>query len=141
MEHAQREAALHAGDLIVIELHGIDGPAVEFVVLRVRPEDRAQQDASVTFLWMNTHRIPVGAYPSAEFFAVISQIHYRTITCDQNRPLRTRSSATDRKSTRLNSSHVRISYAVFCLKKKNKTRTDGHQRVVLHEVVLVECPY
>src|SRR5690554_73978 len=25
----------------------------------------------------------------------------------------------DRKSTRLNSSHVRISYAVFCLKKKN----------------------
>src|SRR5215813_15281998 len=26
----------------------------------------------------------------------------------------------DRKSTRLNSSHVRISYAVFCLKKKKK---------------------
>src|SRR5207249_5020452 len=29
----------------------------------------------------------------------------------------------DRKSTRLNSSHVSISYAVFCLKKKNKTQT------------------
>src|SRR5690554_7232660 len=29
----------------------------------------------------------------------------------------------DRKSTRLNSSHVRISYAVFCLKKKNSTTT------------------
>src|SRR2546422_6071223 len=28
----------------------------------------------------------------------------------------------DRKSTRLNSSHGYISYAVFCLKKKNKTR-------------------
>src|SRR5690554_5669741 len=28
----------------------------------------------------------------------------------------------DRKSTRLNSSHVRISYAVFCLKKKKKTK-------------------
>src|SRR5947209_13379048 len=27
---------------------------------------------------------------------------------------------TDRKSTRLNSSHANISYAVFCLKKKNK---------------------
>src|SRR5688572_31761976 len=27
----------------------------------------------------------------------------------------------DRKSTRLNSSHSQISYAVFCLKKKNKT--------------------
>ena len=29
---------------------------------------------------------------------------------------------TDRKSTRLNSSHVVISYAVFCLKKKNKNK-------------------
>src|SRR5690554_7735133 len=29
----------------------------------------------------------------------------------------------DRKSTRLNSSHVRISYAVFCLKKKKKLIT------------------
>src|SRR5439155_8270358 len=28
----------------------------------------------------------------------------------------------DRKSTRLNSSHVAISYAVFCLKKKKKTK-------------------
>src|SRR5690606_40716748 len=29
----------------------------------------------------------------------------------------------DRKSTRLNSSHVKISYAVFCLKKKRRTTT------------------
>src|SRR5437773_5509256 len=28
----------------------------------------------------------------------------------------------DRKSTRLNSSHITISYAVFCLKKKNKNK-------------------
>src|SRR5690606_40376434 len=32
--------------------------------------------------------------------------------------------ASDRKSTRLNSSHVKISYAVFCLKKKKKTKED-----------------
>src|SRR2546426_6772508 len=30
----------------------------------------------------------------------------------------------DRKSTRLNSSHLVISYAVFCLKKKKKTEND-----------------
>src|SRR5438067_10514626 len=30
-------------------------------------------------------------------------------------------STTDRKSTRLNSSHVSISYAVFCLKKKDRS--------------------
>src|SRR4051795_1169858 len=31
----------------------------------------------------------------------------------------------DRKSTRLNSSHTLISYAVFCLKKKNKTKLEA----------------
>src|SRR5207249_6273728 len=38
------------------------------------------------------------------------------------------SPALDRKSTRLNSSHVSISYAVFCLKKK-KTKVDGYHVV------------
>src|SRR2546428_7468180 len=32
--------------------------------------------------------------------------------------------SSDRKSTRLNSSHDQISYAVFCLKKKNQPPTD-----------------
>src|SRR5690242_21535513 len=34
----------------------------------------------------------------------------------------------DRKSTRLNSSHMSISYAVFCLKKKNGQLTHGNSR-------------
>src|SRR2546429_3068999 len=37
----------------------------------------------------------------------------------------------DRKSTRLNSSHGYISYAVFCLKKKNKQHT-RLPRLILH---------
>src|SRR6202045_4145314 len=36
----------------------------------------------------------------------------------------------DRKSTRLNSSHVKISYAVFCLKKKKLLRREHHPGVV-----------
>src|SRR5690554_7553558 len=43
---------------------------------------------------------------------------------------------TDRKSTRLNSSHVRISYAVFCLKKKkkqNKTNTQSTKTLYASE--------
>src|SRR5207249_12230170 len=36
-------------------------------------------------------------------------------------------SISDRKSTRLNSSHVSISYAVFCLKKKKKRRKKGYR--------------
>src|SRR5690606_16879176 len=35
------------------------------------------------------------------------------------------SGTSDRKSTRLNSSHVKISYAVFCLKKKKKRLTES----------------
>src|SRR5438874_10063855 len=35
----------------------------------------------------------------------------------------------DRKSTRLNSSHVEISYAVFCLKKKIEKFGDGVRRI------------
>src|SRR5258707_11086586 len=34
--------------------------------------------------------------------------------------------AEDRKSTRLNSSHANISYAVFCLKKKKETQNTRH---------------
>src|SRR5690349_22095104 len=52
--------------------------------------------------------------------------------CDRRCPRRGRQAASgragaaaarrDRKSTRLNSSHVEISYAVFCLKKKKKEK-------------------
>src|SRR2546430_5529585 len=37
--------------------------------------------------------------------------------------------AADRKSTRLNSSHSQISYAVFCLKKKKKKKKDAADRL------------
>src|SRR5438874_3812681 len=42
---------------------------------------------------------------------------------DRCRRARRRERSADRKSTRLNSSHVEISYAVFCLKKKNREET------------------
>src|SRR5690606_39508292 len=41
----------------------------------------------------------------------------------------------DRKSTRLNSSHVKISYAVFCLKKKKKKKTNTTKRRNKHEKI------
>src|SRR2546426_9296101 len=40
----------------------------------------------------------------------------------------TPAAARDRKSTRLNSSHLVISYAVFCLKKKKKKYNNEHSR-------------
>src|SRR5258705_10192807 len=43
----------------------------------------------------------------------------------------------DRKSTRLNSSHLGISYAVFCLKKKKKTRDDPGYDDDLHVTIAI----
>src|SRR5437868_8899876 len=51
------------------------------------------------------------------------------------------SGATDRKSTRLNSSHVSISYAVFCLKKKKITNTRKNT-IHIYNVIIeyITCP-
>src|SRR5256885_13307056 len=47
---------------------------------------------------------------------------------------------TDRKSTRLNSSHLVISYAVFCLKKKDD-RQDGRSLHLRHRAITVLIVY
>src|SRR5690606_40891070 len=65
------------------------------------------------------HPVPIGPQ-SAGLQGVVHRSTGRT------RPLRhtpniVNTDELDRKSTRLNSSHVKISYAVFCLKKKKKT--------------------
>src|SRR5262245_63875984 len=54
---------------------------------------------------------------SDAFSAIIST---QALICAETRSGMTEASTTDRKSTRLNSSHLGISYAVFCLKKKTK---------------------
>src|SRR3989449_4449429 len=57
----------------------------------------------------------------------ISLFHYRNQGSDYGRVL---VGMQDRKSTRLNSSHGYISYAVFCLKKKKKKK---------HSISLLQC--
>src|SRR5438034_4142705 len=48
---------------------------------------------------------------------------------DMQEIIRQARSDRDRKSTRLNSSHTVISYAVFCLKKKKKTNTKARTKL------------
>src|SRR2546430_13095248 len=45
----------------------------------------------------------------------------------------------DRKSTRLNSSHSQISYAVFCLKKKKKQQNNEHFASIYAHLHSFEC--
>src|SRR2546427_8881365 len=49
-------------------------------------------------------------------------------------------SRTDRKSTRLNSSHSQISYAVFCLKKKKKKNNTAPVHVRANDAEILDTP-
>src|SRR3712207_8138969 len=60
-------------------------------------------------------RVPIGDEMARVFLFVATLGYSRRIYVQPFRHERQ-----DRKSTRLNSSHANISYAVFCLKKKNK---------------------
>src|SRR5207249_5521272 len=46
----------------------------------------------------------------------------------------------DRKSTRLNSSHVSISYAVFCLKKKKKRKKKTRNHMYIKSTLYLKNP-
>src|SRR5438477_1529215 len=55
---------------------------------------------------------------------------HRRADAARNRRHRLFAGAADRKSTRLNSSHMSISYAVFCLKKKKKKiKSNSHMKM------------
>src|SRR5690625_5951893 len=65
-------------------------------------------------------RIGVALHPHAEYVPV----ELKLLEELGNPPVLLRFCHQDRKSTRLNSSHVAISYAVFCLKKKTTHHTN-----------------
>src|SRR5206468_11482224 len=87
------------------------------------------EDNEVLFLWVSLFAfwffdlrhalLQLGLIGVADAVLLIDQ--HPSFTDGVTRWLISRTaSATDRKSTRLNSSHDQISYAVFCLKKKKK---------------------
>src|SRR2546430_13343865 len=75
-------------------------------LFRSRDPGQGERDAAVA------HRDPLGGRARG----------HEQRYCDQD-PRRGEREQRDRKSTRLNSSHSQISYAVFCLKKKKKQQT------------------
>src|SRR5687768_18504992 len=94
-------------------------PLFLFFFLMIRPPPR-----STLFPYTTLFRSPLRAEPAAAFSAgQRADFQYRRR--GQRRPAgdpadRFQPRRLDRKSTRLNSSHGYISYAVFCLKKKKK---------------------
>src|SRR5256885_5474972 len=79
---------------------------------------------STLFPYTTLFRSPVFLKLPNVGVAVLSGVEFMRCTTSE---CRRRPPSRDRKSTRLNSSHLVISYAVFCLKKKKKCqhRCDG----------------
>src|SRR5690606_40365231 len=66
------------------------------------------------------HVDPASERYAAELGSLLALLHAVPVAEARDVGVEVRSPEQDRKSTRLNSSHVKISYAVFCLKKKNR---------------------
>src|SRR2546430_4754540 len=68
--------------------------------------------------WFKSDHAPADPYPPAAHSLVPATILAANATETHRSKEGLRDASQDRKSTRLNSSHSQISYAVFCLKKK-----------------------
>src|SRR5690606_40275669 len=88
------------------------------------------EDANVEILDLNNYQLPLLTieleneigHPAVakEFVNKLAEAELIIISLSEHNGSYTAAFKKDRKSTRLNSSHVKISYAVFCLKKKTK---------------------
>src|SRR5437773_5913033 len=95
---------------------------------------------STLFPYTTLFRSPVlPASGSGQFLPWrVARVNRRFRTCQSTRDGRAPDCvARDRKSTRLNSSHITISYAVFCLKKKTSSDGELALRGLLH---VAHCP-
>src|SRR2546426_3833933 len=120
-----------AGGGFLVGWHRPSGPRILAAAVKATPAVfapnafiRIGRDGRITLI-MNQVEMGQGTYTSmpmllAEELEVgLDQVHLEHAPPDDRLY-----SVPDRKSTRLNSSHLVISYAVFCLKKKNKTYSD-----------------
>src|SRR3712207_6921241 len=107
IRHLETAAALPAGTEERFAGYGIMGlPFASGHVLALRRFPASSIGPGYASVW---HRDPAGAWT---FYADVDP----HLSCSRF------FGNADRKSTRLNSSHANISYAVFCLKKKNRTQ-------------------
>src|SRR2546430_15747597 len=92
---------------------------VIFFFLMIRRPPRSTLFPYTTLFRSGDERVLEVGTGSGYGAAVLSRCCAEVVTIERYPTLAERARATDRKSTRLNSSHSQISYAVFCLKKKN----------------------
>src|SRR5207302_6215333 len=102
-------------------------PSSDFARVSVLPEPSEDEDTRKFWLQNITVRLPLATeYAPEKNCYVIDGFQSPVVEFQRSWMVSHMMLAggirADRKSTRLNSSHVKISYAVFCLKKKNKIK-------------------
>src|SRR3712207_8287076 len=90
-----------------------------FLMIR-RPPRSTLFPYTTLFRSQTVEEPPPSALLEAEFVGAVRDPILRANDLQLGLLVANRELVEDRKSTRLNSSHANISYAVFCLKKKNK---------------------
>src|SRR5699024_11350634 len=103
--HAAQNPAAPLADLAPSDGRGDAQVTVVDLSAQICPDDRCPPVLGDTYVYMDDNHM-------TKLFVE------QTLTAPMTRELE--AAGLDRKSTRLNSSHVSISYAVFCLKKKNQ---------------------
>src|SRR5258707_9953013 len=100
---------------------------------------RAELNGALAAIFSNTRRSPA-AIASARLRSVMSVMLARiSRRLELGKRTNRTSQGIDRKSTRLNSSHANISYAVFCLKKKKKYHFGAYYQILLHLQPIAYC--
>src|SRR5690625_5614239 len=96
-------------------------PGVTFTTPSIATVGLTEQQAKEKGIKVKTSVLPLDAVPRAIVNRETTGVFKLIVDANSLKVL-----GVDRKSTRLNSSHVAISYAVFCLKKKNKNTLIKH---------------
>src|SRR2546426_5306716 len=87
-----------------------------------RADETGRRPRQASFFWRTRSVTSSGCRPSVTHSAVMATSRTSS-RLGRSNMMSVIISSRDRKSTRLNSSHLVISYAVFCLKKKKKNNT------------------
>src|SRR6266403_3588994 len=106
--------------------HGVNTALYGARMLLSKKISHFRDNVSISRFHLHRPRISLHVHDNETRFAFGNQRHHFFVASSSGNVVYNRSSCLDcrdRKSTRLNSSHVEISYAVFCLKKKKKNRT------------------
>src|SRR2546422_10928702 len=81
-------------------------------------------DTATTEIYTLSLHDALPIFPYDDLVEFWQQLRAFGFVSSRSAPANRAKDASDRKSTRLNSSHGYISYAVFCLKKKKRTKED-----------------